>query len=63
VRLEEEALPGVKFATFRYRDDLTRKYKGVIAQDLEAAGNGYLVTEIDGVKHVPHFLAPELIDV
>jgi hypothetical protein len=59
VRLDEEAMPGVKLARFRYRDDPSgQEYEGVIAQDVEAAGSGHLITEINGLKHVPGFLAP-----
>ena len=57
-------LPGVPWATFRYKGDPSRqRYRGVIAQDVEAAGYGHLVVEINGIKHVRVDLAPQLTPI
>jgi hypothetical protein len=50
VRLEAEAIPGVHWARWKWRDGSGAGF-GVIAQDLEKVRPD-LVTEIGGVKHV-----------
>jgi hypothetical protein len=64
VRLEEEAMPGVPYATWRYlpeHDPSGRRYKGVIAQDLEKMSPSH-VLERDGIKWVRFPFLPQAID-
>lgn len=54
-RLDVEAAPGVPVATFEYRHDPGKTRLGVIAQDLEEAGHGQMVsTGADGIKRVDY---------
>ena len=54
---DEEVLPGVPLATFRYKGS-RRRLAGVIAQDVERAGHHHLVGEMAGVKVVHPSLRP-----
>lgn len=47
-----EQLPGVPFATFRRPGYGSKRFAGVMAQDLEAAGYGHLVMDVGGIKMV-----------
>lgn len=51
-RLPVQALPGVPFATFAYKQAPKQKYLGVIAQDLERVAPGHVGEDGQGVKHV-----------
>lgn len=53
VRYEEEALPGVPYASWEYIASPGRRCVGVIAQDLERVAPQYVV-ELGGVKHVDY---------
>lgn len=55
---EQEVLPGVPLATFRYKGS-KKKMAGVIAQDVEKAGHGHMVKQgKDGIKRVHPSLKP-----
>jgi hypothetical protein len=51
-RLEIEALPGVPFATWEYRDNPGPRHLGVIAQDLERVAPQYVSRRADGMRLV-----------
>lgn len=54
-RLPVEVVEGVPLATWRYKPeygDSSKRYFGVVAQDLEAARPGYVTTGEDGLKRV-----------
>jgi hypothetical protein len=59
-RLEVEALPGVRVATWEYRSNPGKRFIGVIAQDLEKVAPQYVLTGLDGMKHVNYSFAPHL---
>lgn len=52
IRLKTEALPGVPWATWEYRDAPGRRCFGVIAQDLEKVAPEYVSTDAKGFKVV-----------
>lgn len=54
VRHKEEALPGVPFASWRYRHAPDQVHTGVIAQDLERVAPEYVFTRGDGLKFVDY---------
>jgi hypothetical protein len=53
VRHEEQALPGVPYASFEYKHEPGVVRRGVIAQDLEKVAPEY-VQDIGGLKHVDY---------
>lgn len=56
-----EALPGVPVATFEYKAEPGVQHRGVIAQDMEAAGHGrYVHHAPDGTKAVDYSFSPFL---
>jgi hypothetical protein len=58
-RLQEEALPGVPYATFEYSAEPGVRYRGVIAQDVARERPDLVVEGPDGLLRVHASLAPE----
>ena len=61
VRLDEEAAPGVPFATWEYLSEPGRRYRGVVAQDVQRHYPHLVVTSPDGYLFVHSIFAPEPI--
>lgn len=57
-RLAREAIPGVPLVLFRYKSDPSKRYIGVLAQDVEKVEPESVFTGPDGFKYVHPKFAP-----